>query len=90
LAYYTVTYDLNVRKDYKRLTDELTRLDGAKVAMSVWLMERMNTDAFGLRNYLMQFIDADDRLVVIEFNKCPAYVQALPAGKTWIDQRFQS
>lgn len=88
MAYYVVTYDLLKGKDYKKLTAALEQLDAAKVALSVWLLERYQTTAFGLRDYLMQFIDNDDRLVVIEFTTKPAWVRALPEGSAWIEARF--
>lgn len=89
MAYYVITYDLIARKDYKKLTDELVRLKAEPVALSVWLLERYDTDAFGLRDYLNKgFLDNDDRLVVIEFEKGPAWVRALEAGARWIAARF--
>lgn len=88
MSYFTITYDLIRSKDYKRLTDELIRLGAAPVNLSVWLLERYQTTAFGLRDYLIRFIDNDDRLTVTEFSSCPAWVRALPAGREWIEKRF--
>ena len=88
MAYFTVTYDLMAQKNYKRVIDELVRLGGARVALSVWLVERIETNAFGLRDHLLGYIDADDKLVVIEFEKCPAYTRALPEGAAWVTARF--
>ncbi|MDO8411196.1 MAG: hypothetical protein Q7S93_14175 [Phenylobacterium sp.] len=88
MAYYVITYDLMNQKNYAKLTAELERLAAAKVALSVWLLERFQTNQFGLRDHLLKFIDNDDKLVVIEFEKCPAWVRALPEGRKWIEARF--
>lgn len=62
---YYVSYDLIKRKDYQTLWDELKRLGAVRVLESVWAFKRAET-AEKLRDHLAQFIDADDRLLVIE------------------------
>lgn len=67
---YAVTYDLIERKDYSRIITAITRLNGARAALSVWFIDTaMSTVA--LRNHLATFLDEDDRLVIIPFARKP-------------------
>lgn len=88
MAYYVITYDLISQRDYQRLTDELFELKAAPVALSVWLLERYHTSAFALRDHLLNYMDDDDRIVVIQFSKQPAWRRALQSGASWIEARF--
>lgn len=90
MAYYVVTYDLVKDKDYEKLIGELKEMKAERVALSVWLLERYQTTAFGLRNHFKKFIDGDDKLIVIEFEKEPAYTIAFTTGANWITARFGS
>lgn len=87
MAHFVVTYDLVKEKNYARLIAELERIGGAKLALSVWLVDQ-NMNAFDLRDHLMAFIDADDKLAVIEFSKKPAWVRAIKSGADWIAARY--
>lgn len=87
MAYFVVSYDLINNKDYQRLIDELERLSAAKMLLSQWLVELNNT-AQEVKDHLVDFVDGDDRLVVIEFDKRPAYTRMFTTGADWIKARF--
>lgn len=44
--------------------------------------------AFGLRDHLKKYVDEDDKLIVIEFSKKPAYTRGFTTGANWIKERF--
>ena len=87
LAYFTVSYDLLRNKDYQRIIDELKRLEATKVLLSMWFVELDNT-AQQVKDHLAGFLDDDDRLVVVEFSKKPAYTRALEGTNAWVNARF--
>ena len=64
---YLISYDLRQPgRDYRPLWDELTSLGAYRVLFSEWYL----TGDFSpelLRNHLLQFIDANDGLLVVEF-----------------------
>ena len=63
---YTISYDLNrPGQNYQPLWDALRQIGAHRVLQSHWITRRNNTSASGLRNYLQQFIDSNDRLFVI-------------------------
>jgi len=62
---YTVSYDLNAPgKDYKGLTDALKTLGASKLLYSEWILRHRNSSSTLIRDYLWQFMDANDRLFV--------------------------
>jgi CRISPR/Cas system-associated endoribonuclease Cas2 len=63
---YYVSYDLVKYKDYPKLWEALKALGGKRILESVWFFRHPNTSATAVRDYLKQFIDKDDRLLVIE------------------------
>ena len=63
---YYVSYDLVKAKDYPKLWEALKSVGAVRVLESVWCFSRVGTTATELRDHLRQFIDADDRLLVIE------------------------
>lgn len=87
MAYHLVTYDLVKRKDYPKLWDELKRLGGVKPQDSAWFVDINNTAA-ELRDHLAQFIDGDDRLMVVEFSKRPRWTKMYTPAIAWIQARF--
>ena len=86
MALFAVTYDLIAGKDYPRLTAELKRLNGHKPALSVWFVDVTSSTADELRDHLKRFVDADDRIVVIEFSKRPAHILAFEGTNAWIEK----
>jgi len=68
MAKYFLSYDLVANRDYSRIHNALESFNAIRVLESVWCFTRINTNAEGLRNHFAQFIDSDDRLLVIESN----------------------
>lgn len=66
MATFFVTYDLMKQKDYPKLWDRLEQYYGAKrVLLSVWALKGHHS-AKGIRTDLTNYIDSDDKLLVIE------------------------
>ena len=62
---YTISYDLNAPgKNYQALYDALAGLDAHRILLSEWVTKRYDTNAPRLRDYLWQFMDTNDRLMV--------------------------
>lgn len=87
MAFFSITYDLVADKNYDALIDRLKELDTVKVQLSQWLLSADNT-AKEVKDHLAQYVDDDDRLMVIEFTKKPAYTYALKGTNAWIDKHF--
>ena len=63
---YVLSYDLiSPGQDYQKLWDELASFNAYRVLESQWTFDRINTNASGLRNHFQQFIDTNDRLLII-------------------------
>lgn len=66
MAVYVINYDLNAPgKNYQALYDELDRLGASRILLSQHAVNRTNTDAARLRDYLWAFMDTNDRLLVM-------------------------
>jgi hypothetical protein len=88
MAYFLVTYDLVKRKDYPELLSALRKLNGThKPLDSVWFLDLNNT-AEEVKAHLAVHIDADDRLMVVEFSKRPAWTKAYTGTNDWVKARF--
>ena len=75
MSKFIVSYDLVKRKDYPQLWDEFKRLNGHKCLRSVYFVDCTAT-AQSLLDHLKGFVDGDDQLVVVEFDKRPATYRA--------------
>jgi hypothetical protein len=65
---YLVSYDLIGREtidDYKTLIAELKRMKAKTILYSQWVL-RSNMTPVQLRDHLREFIDSNDRILVIE------------------------
>jgi len=62
---FWVSYDLIKQKDYHRLISRLTQLGAQKVVLSVWALKGNHT-CVSLRDELQQYVDGDDRVLVVE------------------------
>lgn len=70
---YLVSYDLvTPGRQYAALYSALETLGGCRVLLSQWLV-RTNLSASQLRDYLMKFVDANDRILVNDFSDWAAY-----------------
>ncbi len=63
---YVVSYDLKAPgKDYEKLWDALRAMKAERILESEWVLRRSSTSATGLRDHFRQFIDSNDRLLVV-------------------------
>ena len=87
MALFSITYDLVAEKDYDRLTDRLKELDTVKVQLSHWLLSADNS-TIEVKDHLAGYIDEDDKLMVIEFSKKPAFTKAFQGTSNWLSRFF--
>lgn len=73
MALYFLSYDLRKARNYQALYDELNKFSAVRVLESTWCFNRFNTDAAGLRDYFVSFIDRDDGLVISEVTTWASY-----------------
>jgi hypothetical protein len=76
MAKYIIGYDLRKDKNYKKLTDELERIGAFRILLSDWCLVKADTSCQAIRDYLLDYIDADDRLIVTK-------VAVIDEGATW-------
>lgn len=87
MALFSVTYDLIKEKDYDALIGRLKELDTVKVQLSQWLVATNDT-ASTVKDHLAQYVDDDDKLMVIEFSKRPQFTKALKGTNDWLNKHF--
>jgi hypothetical protein len=68
MAHVLITYDLKRTKDYPKLWEELRRLGACKPLLSVWVARLDNTTE-PIREHLRGFVDADDKILVIDLQE---------------------
>lgn len=66
MALFFLNYDLRKQRNYQPLYDELAKYNAVRILESMWCFNRFNTNSEKLRDYFMQFIDADDGICVSE------------------------
>ncbi len=88
MALFVISYDLIKGKDYAKIISELERLGAQRVLLSVWLADVTPDNPEAIKDHLAKFADEDDRLLVIEFKKKPAYTRALTGTAAWIKKKF--
>ncbi len=63
---YSINYDLNNQKDYESLISAIKKVgDWCHPLKSSWAV-KSNWTAVQIRDYLLQFMDADDCIIVAE------------------------
>ena len=87
MALFSVTYDLIKEKDYDRLINRLKELDTVKVQLSQWFLSAENT-ATEIKDHLAQYVDDDDKLMVVEFSKRPQFTKAIKGTNDWLSKFF--
>lgn len=90
MTVFTVTYDLVAEKsgyDYKPLLDSLKELGGVKTHLSEWLIA-LDCTAKVTFNHFRQFVDENDRLMVIEVFERPVWNVGLVGTRAFIDAHF--
>ncbi|MDP6876206.1 MAG: CRISPR-associated protein Cas2 [Alphaproteobacteria bacterium] len=83
---FAITYDLVKQKDYQTLWDELERLGAHKALNSFYLVSLTNDEPQEIVDHLKQFIDGDDRLMVVRFIGKPKYTFALAGTNDWVKE----
>lgn len=73
MAVYFICYDLVKDKDYTKLTDELENMGAFRVILSDWCVELDNTTCKEIKTHLLDYIDEDDRLLVVKKGSAPAW-----------------
>ncbi len=63
---YLISYDLKTPgQDYQSLHDALNNLDATRVLRSQWVTRRSGTTAANIRDHLSQYMNSNDRLLVV-------------------------
>ena len=66
---YVVSYDLRKPgRDYQTLYDALEKLNAKRLMQSEWCLRHNDTTAAKLRDHFRQYIDGNDRLLVISLD----------------------
>ena len=82
MAAYLVSYDLNKEgKDYADLIAAIKRLNCGKVLFSEWLVATDST-AEQVFDYLRQFTDSNDGLLVVELTGTAKWVNLMTDSET--------
>jgi CRISPR/Cas system-associated endoribonuclease Cas2 len=84
MALYGINYDLIKRKDYPELWKALEQLGAFRTLASFWLANLTNEDPQEVVDHLHQFIDADDKLMVVRFIGKPKFTTANRGTNDWI------
>lgn len=87
MAFFLLTYDLNKNKDYTRLIDEIERFDSGKAALSAYFVAAQG-NAEQVKEHFKNFVDSDDILVVVEFEKRPRAAVMYQEGIDWVRRHF--
>lgn len=88
MAYFAVSYQLNDKKDYPTLWEELDRLNGQKIMRSFYFVDVSVSSASDLRDHLEGFVDEDDMIAVVKLESRPACYKCRKGTKAWLDARF--
>jgi hypothetical protein len=83
MALFAVSYDLVSKRDYQPLWDEMERLKGQKAVLSLYLLALSNEDPKEVLDHFAQFIDGDDRLLVIKLTDA-ASLRCFKGTSAWI------
>ena len=84
MANFVIAYDLIKHKDYPKLWEEMTRLNAHKAIRDFYFVSLNNT-ASEIRDHLKSFVDDDDKVMVVEFQKKPSFTKANAGTNDWIN-----
>lgn len=87
---YLISYDLvkeNNSHDYEPLWARLRELKAVKTQLSAWFADLNNT-AEEVLDHLLPYVDENDRLLVIEVTKKPAWNIGLKGTVDFIKAHF--
>jgi len=88
MAVFVISYDLNAPgQNYRALIDELKAVTHCHPMKSFWLVD-VDQTAVEVRDALLSYMDANDRLAVIEFAPSADWATYLSLGHNrWIKAR---
>ena len=87
MATYIITYDLRKVRDYSSLYNALKSYGTwAKITESSWAIVTDQT-AIQVRDFLLKFMDGDDRLFVVKYGGAAAW-QNVIAKNEWFHQHL--
>ena len=88
MAKFSVSYQLNKKKNYPKLWEEMERLDAHKAMNDYYLLDVNLNTAAEMRSHLEAFVDSDDMLFVVRLDSRPAPLRCYTGTKAWLDDRF--
>jgi hypothetical protein len=88
MAYFSVSYQLNKKKNYPKLWEEMERLGAHKAMNDYYLLDVGCDTAAELRDHLDDLVDDDDMLFVVRLDSRPAPYRCYQGTKAWLDARF--
>lgn len=82
---YLITYDLSAPgQDYDQLEAAIESLGSAiHIASSTWILDHPGS-SIDIRDYLLDYIDENDKLVVIKCSRDMAWHGIKPAWEAWL------
>lgn len=69
MATYFISYDLCKEEDssgYALLKNELEKMGAKRVLLSEWYLDKYGTNCKEIGDYLVKFIDDNDRLLIVK------------------------
>lgn len=80
---YWISYDLDKPgQDYTDLINAIEKLDGKRILFSDWLVGTTRYTAEQLRDYLLQFMDGNDRIFVARLSGEAAWQNVMINNQT--------
>jgi CRISPR-associated endonuclease Cas2 len=80
---YLVCYDLDKPgQDYTDVINALEKLRARRIQYSVWLLYAPTLTTVQVRDHLAQFIDGNDRLLVVGLQNIAAWKNLMIPGQT--------
>jgi hypothetical protein len=66
---YLISYDLHrPGQNYDAVIKAMNDLGAVRVLLSQWAVRRANTSANALRDHLVRYVDANDRILVVSID----------------------
>lgn len=85
---FSVSYQLNKKKNYAALWSEMARLGAHKAMNDYYLIDVNIVDADQLQKHLAQFVDDDDMLFVCALDRRPSALKCYKGTNDWLDAHF--
>jgi hypothetical protein len=82
VALYWISYDLDrPGRDYSKLLNRLKDFDAVNVLVSDWILRNDTISPAALRDDLARFLEAEDRIIVVEVHDRAAWRNLLAPDK---------